>query len=262
MKREKSIGPQAFTREERRQRIEAIAGRIREHFEERLFALGVYGSVARGSDKPHSDVEMFCVLREGEVEEYLEWTEGPWKAEVDVYGTETVKRYAAEVDGDWAMTHGAYTHVLPLYDPENFFQDLRELVFSQPDETFEAAIAGVLVGEIYEMIGKVRNIEAGAAADSLVFYLVQLALYGAWLVGLANRCLYTSSSTMLSEALAQEGLPAGFEPLCRAVISGQLAAQEDLFQLAEGFWAGCISWAAQRGTPIIRTLDQLLADTP
>jgi kanamycin nucleotidyltransferase len=81
---------------------------------------GVYGSLARGADGPYSDIEMMCLLRTAGVERTVEWSHGPWKAEVNFLGYDVALRQAAEVDGDWPLAHGAYLNVLPLHDPERF----------------------------------------------------------------------------------------------------------------------------------------------
>ncbi len=58
-----SNGPQPLDGTVRRAHMYEIAAQIRAHYQEHLLALGVYGSLARGSDGPFSDIEMHCVLQ-------------------------------------------------------------------------------------------------------------------------------------------------------------------------------------------------------
>ena len=83
-------GPQFYIHQERIQRVNEIAAQLRGHFGARLLALGLYGSVARGTDGPYSDIELFCIIQGEGVDYAFEWSTGPWKAEVDVYSPDTL----------------------------------------------------------------------------------------------------------------------------------------------------------------------------
>ena len=130
-------GPRPHSREQRRQLAEEIARQIRQHYGKHVLALGLYGSLGRGTDGLYSDIEMHCVLQGVTIDIAHEWSAGPWKAEVDVYDEETVLATAALVEGDWPLTHGAFVYVRPLYDPAGFFPRLRQAALDHPDEVFE-----------------------------------------------------------------------------------------------------------------------------
>jgi kanamycin nucleotidyltransferase len=243
-------------------RAQHIAAQLQAHFGDELLALGLYGSLARGTDAPYSDIEMWCILRGEAIDYAYEWTPGPWKAEVDMRSPDTIEHEAAELDGDWAMTHGTFVHVLPLYDPEKRFPALAEKVFAHTDAEFEAVIHAVLVGDIYEIIGKVRNLSVAypnQLPPMLPFYLISLVRYAAWLVGLANRRLYTTTSVMLAESLTFPDQPAGYAALCEGVMSGKLSEAGELFGLVDRFWEGIETWAETRGLKLVQTLADLLA---
>ena len=78
-------GPQPATHPERLERAQAIAAKLMQKYRGRILALGLYGSMARGTDGPYSDIEMHCVLSRSRQQVNYEWSEGPWKAEVNVY---------------------------------------------------------------------------------------------------------------------------------------------------------------------------------
>jgi kanamycin nucleotidyltransferase len=67
-------GPGMMSREERWRIANEIAGRAMEHCGSRLKAVGVYGSLALGTDGPFSDIEMFCVLRSSGESRTYEWS--------------------------------------------------------------------------------------------------------------------------------------------------------------------------------------------
>lgn len=240
-----SGGPQPRTRAERLAVADAIANRILSLHPD-VIAVGLYGSLARGSDGPYSDVETLCVLP-GHGQEYnYEWTCGPWKAEVNFYSRDNLLCKAAEVDGDWPLTHGAYRDLRPLYDPGQFLAQVHQTVLSQSAEKFTTAIKAVIVGELYEWVGKLRNIQAGGSTAYLPELALNMAKYGAFIIGLDNRHLYTTGPRLLEEALNLPGRPAGFDALCCMTMQGDLSNAGRIGEAAEAFWAGVEQWAAER----------------
>jgi len=238
---------------------------IRDVIVDDVLAIGVYGSLARGTDGPYSDIEMHCVVRGSGVDVCHEWSAGAWKAEVDVYSEDVVLEWASELDVDWPVTHGAYTNVWALYDPTGFFSRLRDAALSHPDEVFQRVIRDVIVGEIYERIGKIRNARATNNEACLPFLAVELAKCGACLLGLAHRHLYTTSTRMFEESLASAtsssalpGRPEGYDILCRMVMAGDLADAARIADAADAFWSGVERWAGGRGIQIEQDLERLL----
>lgn len=251
-------GPQPMERERRLELAYRIAERVQRHYRERALAVGIYGSLAQGSDGPYSDIEMHCVLRGSGIERWHEWSTGPWKAEVDVYSADVALRWASEVDVDWSITHGAYTRVLPVQDPTGFFPRLRDTVLAQPDRAFERAIDDVIVGELYERIGKIRNARAAGNDACLPYLVVDLARVGACLLGLAHRHLYGSSSRLFEESLTLTDRPDGYDGLCQMVMSGALTDADRIADMGETFWRGVEAWAEARDLHIEQELDALL----
>ncbi len=244
-------GPQPLTRAERLALVDEIAARVRQVCGDQLLALGVYGSVARGTDGPYSDIEMLVVLRSAGEDYVHEWCAGPWKAEVDFLSADMALREAARVEGRWPLTHGAWLHIRPLHDPTGFFETLRQAVLSQPEEAFRAAIRELIVGDIYEHIGKLRNARARGVGAELPLLAVSLAQEGAYLIGLARRACYSGAARLFEESLAFPDRPAGYDALCAAVMAGELSDPERVGALCEGFWAGVERWAAEHGVGIV-----------
>lgn len=261
-------GPQPMERTRRLALAREIAAQFQRHYGDQVLAIGVYGSLARGMDGPYSDVEMHCVLRGGGIERCFEWTAGPfdelragsWKAEVDVYSEDVLLRWASQVDGDWALTHRVCTDVWALYDPTGFFPRLRDVTLSQPDPVFEQVLHDVIVGELYELIGKIRNVRAAQYEACLAYLAVEFAEYGAFLVGLANRYLYTTSTRMFEESLVLPDRPAGYDGLCHMVMVGELADPAQIVEACETFWSGIERWAEEREIQIEEDLEALLLE--
>jgi kanamycin nucleotidyltransferase len=230
-------------REDRLRLARRIAERLVEVHGVDLVAVGLYGSLARGTDGPFSDIEMWCVLRPKGIDLSHEWSVGPWKAEVDVMSEDSLLHRAAEVDYDWALTHGAFEHVLPLHDPTGFFDRLREVATGQPKAKFRAAIEATLVEELYEHVGKLRNARWRGEAAPLPLLAVDLAREGAFVIGLHARRTFTSGGRLLEEALALPDRPAGFDELATRVVRGELTEPEAIHASCEAFWVGMCRWA-------------------
>jgi kanamycin nucleotidyltransferase len=161
-----SSGPRPLARDQRLVVVDSIVARLLEAHRHHIVAVGLYGSTGRGADAPYSDIEMFGVIdRPGEDGRY-EWIHGDAKAEVELFGEDVIRRKAAVVDEGWSVTHAEFAYPQHLRGDERFFGELRELVFAHPDETFAEVERAIIVDELYEGIGKVRNAIAGGVSSS------------------------------------------------------------------------------------------------
>jgi kanamycin nucleotidyltransferase len=233
-------GPVNISRNEGLETCHEIASRLHEVYGEKVLSIGVYGSVSRGTDGPFSDIEMFCVLSESSesVDFSYEWSAGPWKAEVDVRSADVLLKSASTVNGRWPLTHGPFFTQLSLYDPTSFFQRLKEAAESPTREDFRRSINEVLVGEMYEFIGKLRNVSLTGPNSYLPYLAVEFAQYGAMLIGLHNQKLYSTGSMVLPEALELPSRPEGFDNVARMVMLimlGQSPLSRGGFYFSHGF---------------------------
>lgn len=252
-------GPTATNQKERRQRALAIATRFKEHYGDQVLAIGLYGSLAKDSDGPFSDIEMHCVLKgEGIEHQYFEWSAGPWKAEVDIYSADVILAEAALLEGDWPITHSAFTEIRAIYDPQDFLPRLKIAALEHSQAEYQQVMEEVIVGEIIELVGKIRNAQALKETGSLSRYMVHLATWGACLIGLDQRHLYQRSARLFEDSLSLPGRPGGYDALCRLVMEGKLTPTDQLFQTAETFWSGLETWATMRVLVIEQDLEELL----
>lgn len=247
------IGPVPIAKQARMETCRTIAERLHEKYGKRVKAIGVYGSIARGMDGPYSDIEMFCVLRESSeaVDHCYEWSAGPWKAEVDVISEDILLFQAAEIEGRWPLTHGPFFTALGLYDPVKFFPKLKAAAESPPASEFHRAIGEVLVGEMFEFVGKLRNASLEGPASYLPYLAMQFAQYGAMILGLHHRTLFTTGARVLPEALALPDRPQGYDQVAGLVMSGDLADPERIVKACEAYWQGLTVWAAKHGYTIV-----------
>jgi kanamycin nucleotidyltransferase len=156
-------------------------------------------------------------------------------------------RAAACIDGSWPLTHSALQTILPLYDPEQFFAGLRPIIQASPEPLFREAIERVLVDNVFEVIGKIRDAHVFGTQDTLPALVVKLAQNVAMVVGLANRHCYTTATRALPEAMALPDLPDGFGDVAHLVLAGVLRDGQHLVAATERLWQGLNVWADGHG---------------
>lgn len=253
-----SRGPQPYSHEERLERAKDIAGQFARHFGPQHRATAIYGSLARAADGPYSDIEMFVVVGGEKVDRCYEWSSGPWKAEVDVCSLDVLMDQAAELEDFWPVTHGAFVHQLVLHDPEGIFERARQAALDHTEDEFTAAIAETIVGDLYEVVGKVRNALSGGRTEMVTAFTLDAVRYGACLIGLNQRRVYTSGSTVFVESLALPNRPDGYDALLRMVMSGDLSRPAEVGAALDLFWVGVEAWAQRLGIPLCHDLGDLL----
>ncbi|MCB0109681.1 MAG: nucleotidyltransferase domain-containing protein, partial [Caldilineaceae bacterium] len=87
-------GPQPQSRHARMERVNALVEQLKADYGDRLLAVGLYGSTANDTDGPFSDIELFCVVQEKELDRKQVWINEEGKIELDLYDPEAVVRKA------------------------------------------------------------------------------------------------------------------------------------------------------------------------
>jgi len=132
-----------------------IAAQLRLREGRNLVAVGLYGSVARGEDRAHSDVDLLVVVREkrltirhlvrtGILVTVLQQT--PAEARTEVMGSR------ADLNG----ALGGWQSMRPLYDPSGLLRRLKTKAKHPSREQFRQAARRAFL-ETYEDLGKLRN---------------------------------------------------------------------------------------------------------
>lgn len=207
-------------------------------------AVGVYGSIARGQDGPFSDIDLLAVAP-GPLEKDWGWLHDGWSIEVTLRDSQSLLCHATTVPGDWSITHSNYLHILPIYDPAQFFSRLVTVINDAPQAAFEEAIKELMM-QLYGATSKLRSCQTRGEAPppGFVYYLVKL---GYWMIGLANRHTYSTATAAITESLMLQNRPLGYDPLCQMAINGDIADNQHMFDACESFWCGAAEWAHSRG---------------
>ena len=237
-------GPQPQSRAQRLQIMDRIVGDLHRTYGDELRAVGLSGSLSRGTDGDYSDLDLWCVIAESGVDTSKEWVFGPSKAEVDIYGEDIMQARAVEVNAMWSLRHGSLVNCRPLFGDREYFEMLRARVMSPPKEKFDEVIVEMVVGEFFEWMGKVRNGVARHDLDFLPITACNFTLHMALMAALLHRHIYTTSSSLMAETLALPTLPDGYRELAQMVISGTLHDKLAVVAAMEATWAGIGPWLA------------------
>jgi kanamycin nucleotidyltransferase len=122
---------------------------------------------------------------------------------------------------------------------------------TRPEPLFRDAIERLLVDNVFEVIGKIRNAQVFGTPAALPALVVKLAQAVAMVVGLANQRCYTTGTRVLPEAMALPDLPDGFRALGQVILTGDLRDGQQLGAVCELLWQGLSIWADGHGYQII-----------
>ena len=239
------LEPTPTQRADRFNLAEQIVQRILTVRGEQVLAIGLYGSLARGTDQLYSDIEMKCVLNTNAEDYSQEWVECGCKVEVNFESEDVILSEAATVDEGWAITHGAYFDLKPLYGNNDFFIKLKDALRSPSQELFAAAVREIIVGNIYEEICKLRNSRLEGNIGYLPVLACEIAQQGALAIGLAHKKCYSTRALVLQESLEFENRPDSYEKLCQIVMEGNLNDFDAVTTTLEMFWVGLVKWAEE-----------------
>ncbi|MEM7132711.1 MAG: kanamycin nucleotidyltransferase C-terminal domain-containing protein [Chloroflexota bacterium] len=237
-------GPQPQNNDARKAILDRIVADLQTIYAEQIIAIGLYGSMARESDMPYSDVELCCVIQGEEIDHNYEWVYGASKAEVNVRSPDALRDEVLDLDESWAIWKGAYLDMRTIYGDAALFAEMSTLVLSPATDDFDDVVAGMIVGELYEWIGKLRNAQHVGNLAILPQLASKFVEYGALMLGLVHRHCYTTGSQMLEESLQLPDRPDGYDELCALVMVGTLAEPEKVAAKIETFWQGVGRWTA------------------
>jgi kanamycin nucleotidyltransferase len=205
-----------------------------------MLAGAVYGSVAHRAATEHSDVEVGVVSDET-VEERDEWFfDQGVMVECAVVQAERLLASARSVPWNWGIKADAYRHQEAIWDPDSFFERLREAADSIPDEDFAPALEHTW-WILYEEREKLRNAIAQEDVPRAVYLGWELAYGAAMRIALRERKPYESGRTLWSDAAARGY---GMEQLIEALTRG---AVPEITRSADDVWRTIGAWDVPPG---------------
>ncbi|MBW5445437.1 KNTase domain-containing protein [Cohnella sp. CFH 77786] len=239
--------PCSTTREEKLHFVYRAKDKLLALHGDGILAVGIYGSLGRGSDGPYSDIEIHVVTRDGYSLQGHEFIWLPFKLEISAVTETEFRNKAAGCDDGWPIRAGSYVDILPIHDPDSLFDEIKKVPSSIPDETVRETMRQFMIWEPYETMAKIRNSHCSGNWNYLPTGATDLAWQTAKLVGLANRRYFSTRARTLEEATGMPLKPAGFTELAASVMAGDLTDKNRVYRLCEKLWTGLNEWFRELG---------------
>lgn len=239
--------PVATTREEKLVIIDIIKQKLLRAHSDRILAIGVYGSIGQGTEGSFSDIEMHIVTKDGVELQNHEFIYDKFKIELNMVEKSKLFENARMVDDGWAIKAGFYVNIMKIYDPDNVFDDLKELPLRITDEEVKETMREFMIWEPYETVGKIRNNFRSSNLNYIPIGAYDLLWQSAKLIGLANKQYYTTRARTIEESLVIANKPSGYAELALCVMKGKLDDKRLVYQLCENLWTGLNDWYEELG---------------
>ncbi|MEQ1744354.1 MAG: kanamycin nucleotidyltransferase C-terminal domain-containing protein [Saprospiraceae bacterium] len=232
-------GPASRSREARLALARSVADRVVERYGTKVLFCALYGSVARETDGPCSDVELFCTLSGGAAPcQIYEWLEGGIKVKLRVYTEAGLAQETANVDPEWPLSHNKifFNHLL-VGGPEPL-ERLRQQALGADPAAFAQAVTHLWLAEVFELTAKLYNLCATPDHQNQGTgpVLIKLLEQVATILGMAERRCFSTRQRMLAEAAAWGVLPGAFPVLCHKALAGNWQDGGPLEQQIHQMW--------------------------
>jgi hypothetical protein len=146
--------------------VEGLAGRMYEAYGDRLLLAGVYGSTARGTDTPWSDVEMLFVVEDGCEAQGTHLLFRDIVLGYRVYRRGELEEILRVPSRKWPFHMGVLSVLKVLQGDEMQVRNWLRIGQSVPDAEFRRALRESLPDMVHEAYGRVMScLERGNARD-------------------------------------------------------------------------------------------------
>ena len=224
-----------------------VAADLRQEFRSKLVAVGITGSVARGTAAKYSDIDMQVILK-GPVQ-------NPYRGLI-VENAYCSLNFATRSDAIREFTRprpglsevlGGFTKVRPLYDPKKLFKIFEAKARHLPAKVFRKSAELALL-QSYEDFCRVKN--AYLSGDEIVLRdNVRLVTHSAvWVVASLNQASFVSDREIFKAYRRYQKLPRDFNRI-RELRYGNLKRQT-LFKTLVSFYLDLVEFSGREGIRI------------
>jgi predicted nucleotidyltransferase len=150
-----------------RERVEAcreVSERLLKTYYHDIIATAAMGSVAKGEDREHSDVDFHVLVRKGSNLRSHSFVLNNCLFSVNVRTESEWQEELTTGDDRLPFAIGSLMNVLPAHDPTGAFARLKNLALNVPGEAWKNGVREGISG-IFEDLGRVRNFYAAQDWD-------------------------------------------------------------------------------------------------
>ncbi len=221
------------THDERLKVASQICGLILEKYQDAVLTVCVSGSTAKKLDRPYSDLEILCVVRDGlDMPKKKYYLQNGLLVDIDYPQESNFLKAAREIGWDWPLQADQYRNRIVLFEREGWLRKLDQAV-AQNDKTDLAEPLRIAALAMTESLAAVYN--AHLKADLLD--LRTRAFYFAWdtarVIYLLNRRYVLTTSWVWKQALECPVKPDDFTELVQKLVGTKASGADELLQAAE-----------------------------
>ena len=242
--------------EERLDIARQISTLILKKYGESVLVVCVIGSVAKKLERPYSDLEMICVLKDGVEVPITFYVYRGLVVEIAYPQESAFLKDAREMSLEWPLVADQFRNRIVLFERDGWLERLEEAV-AQNDKTGMAEPLRIAAIAITEGLGSIRN--AQFKADP--WDLRERAFYMAWdaarLVFMLNRRYVLTTSWLWRQALECPVKPDDFAEMVQTLLGMKAAGTDEVVHAAERLYKELMEMVSSKGVSI--EVDQLSA---
>lgn len=234
-----------------------IANRLVKLHGDKIAAIFLYGSAARGDCGPYSNVELL-VLTKAPMwikENHLIVDDVLYAIYCDTL--EEAFKHLKQANQDLAIHPNVYLQAQALYDPENTLNKLREAVQKLSDEQHQEAARRSL-HTLYEYYGKLRNACVRKDLINAIYALDVMLEHAAFLVALINRERFRTENNYYTQHREFEKLPRDYQRYIETIRLNRVQDLEEANALGQELWKALYEFAGEHGVRlnVYRSVDE------
>jgi len=226
-----------------------ISTQLLETYQSAVLAVYICGSTAKRLDRPYSDLEMICVVRDGTEIPNKRYVHDGLLVDLGYHQESEYLKQAREMGWDWPMGADQYRNYILLFEQGNWMRNLGEAVAENDRADFTEAIRFAALA-MTESFAAVRN--ADYKHDQLD--LRTRAFYMAWDTGrvvfLLNRKYVLTTSWFWKQLFECEKQPKDFKRLIEVVAGFVESNPRQLVEVSESLWQETMVMVRERGISI------------
>lgn len=212
-----------------------ISTQLLETYQSAVLAVYICGSTAKKLDRPYSDLEMICVVRDGTDIPNKHYAHDGLLVEIEYHQESEYLKLARKIGWDWPIQADQYRNYTLLFEQGNWMRKLGEAVTENDRADFTEVIR-VAAFAMTESLAAVRN--ADYKHDQLD--LRTRAFYLAWDTGrvvfLLNKKYVLTTSWFWKQLFECKDQPKDFRKLISVVAGFVESGPRQLVDAAERLW--------------------------
>ena len=232
--------------EERVELGRKIASQILDTYKDAIFAICIYASTAKKLDRPYSDLEIFCVVKDSLEVKNKRYVYDGLLVEVDYFQESNFLKEAKRIGWDWPLGADQYRNRIVLFERDNWLKKLEQAVAENDRADLMEELRWATL-TMTESLAAVRNAHLKRDYRDLRTRAFFLAWDTARVVFYHNRKYVLTTSWFWKQLFECPEQPKGFRKLIDVVSGFEKSTNAELVDAAEKLWRTAILMLQQRG---------------